>query len=169
MPLRTLARILKALNSEASPAQLAGAACLGMVMGLTPLWSLHNLLVLLLALVLRVNLSAFLLVFVLTTGIAYLADPLFDALGWALLTAGALEPMWTALYNTTLGRLSDFNNTVVLGSLVVALVLCPLVYAVLVRAVKRYRDHVQSWVKRTHLYQAIRGSRFFEVYSALRG
>lgn len=169
MPLRTLARILKTLNSEASPGQLAGAACLGMVMGLTPLWSLHNLVVLFLALVVRVNLSTFMLVFVLTSGVAYLVDPLFDALGWALLSAQALAPLWTAFYNTTLGRLSEFNNTVVLGSLVTALVLCPVVYAALVWSVNRYRTTFQAWVRRTYLYQMISGSRFYEIYSALRG
>jgi len=59
--LNALAKLLRALNSETDPAQIALGACFGFVMGLTPLFSLHNLVVLFLALVLRANLMAFLL------------------------------------------------------------------------------------------------------------
>ena len=55
--LTLLARILKALNSETSARSLAIAVVLGMFLGLTPLWRVHNLIILLAALIFRVNLS----------------------------------------------------------------------------------------------------------------
>src|SRR5581483_8555891 len=119
--LKTLANLLKVLNSETHPGQISLAFCLAMVAGLTPLWSLHNLLVLLLVLLVRVNLSAFLLGLAFFSGLAYGLDPLFHRVGLAVLTAGPLDGLWTALYNSPVWRMERFNNTLVKGSLVVSL------------------------------------------------
>ena len=59
--LRAIAKLLKALNSESNPVQISLAFCFALIAGFTPLLSLHNLLVLFLVLILRVNLSAFIL------------------------------------------------------------------------------------------------------------
>ncbi|MCA9481390.1 MAG: DUF2062 domain-containing protein, partial [Nitrospira sp.] len=75
--IKLLAKLLRVLNSETEPGQISLGFGLAMIAGLTPLLSLHNLLVLLLVCVLRVNLSAFLLGLALCTGIAYALDPLF--------------------------------------------------------------------------------------------
>ena len=42
-----IAKLIKILRSAATPGQIAGGVILGMIPGLTPVWSLHNLLVLL--------------------------------------------------------------------------------------------------------------------------
>ena len=118
-----LAKLLKMLNSEAEPHQISAGFCLAMIAGFTPLWSLHNLLVLFFALILRVNLSAFLLGWVVFSGVAYLLDPIFHALGYKILTIEGLTGLWTTLYNMPLFRLAHFNNTVLMGSLIVSLIL----------------------------------------------
>ena len=43
---RFLAKLLKILRSAATPGQISGGFILGMIMGLPPFWSLHNLVVL---------------------------------------------------------------------------------------------------------------------------
>lgn len=43
--IRLLLKLIKALNSEASPWQLAFAIACGLVVGFTPLYSVHNLLI----------------------------------------------------------------------------------------------------------------------------
>lgn len=165
--LTVLARILKALNSETAPSQIAAAVALACVFGLTPLWTLHNAIVLLLVLWLRVNLSIFIVAWGLFTVLAFALDPVFDALGHAVLTADVLRPLWAALYGTDFGRLSDFNNTVVMGSLVVGLLLVPVVWYATVVLVRQYRGHIRSWVQRTHLYQVLRGTRLFNLYQSI--
>ena len=167
--LRTLARILKVLNSEAHPAQIAGAVALAAIMGLTPLWSLHNLLILLLVLVLRVNLSTFLVAFALFTGFAYLLDPAFHRLGLALLTSETLQGLWTGLYATVVGRLSGFNNTVVMGSLVASVVTAAVLYPLVVAGVRRYRTTIQAWVARSRLMTFLKASKFYRIYTEIRG
>src|SRR5680860_1154852 len=116
--IKLLAKLLRVLNSETEPGQLSLGLCFAMVVGFTPLLSLHNLFVFLLVFILRVNISAFLLGLVLFTGIAYLLDPLFHLLGLAVLTAPSLEGLWTSLYQSVWWRLEHFNNSIVMGSLV---------------------------------------------------
>lgn len=166
--LTVLARILKVLNSETAPSQIAAAVALACVFGMTPVWTLHNAIVLLLVLWLRVNLSIFIVAWGLFTVLAFALDPVIDAVGHALLTADALRPLWAGFYGTDLGRLSDFNNTVVMGSLVVSLLLVPVLWYATVVLVRQYRSRIRSWVQRTHLYQVLRGTRLFNLYQSIR-
>ena len=163
------ARILKVLNSETDPAQIAAAVGLALLFGLTPLWTLHNAIVLLLVLFLRVNLSLFLLAWGFFTVLAFALDPVFDALGHAVLTAEALRPLWAAFSATDIGRLSDFNNTVVMGSLCVGLALLPVVWIATVHGVRHYRVHVLDWMRRRRVFQLVRASRLYTTYQSLRG
>ncbi len=166
---RTVAKLLRVLNSETEPGQISLGFCFALVAGLTPLWSLHNLVVLLLVLILRVNLSAFLLGLLFFSGLAYLLDPLFHRLGLALLTAGSLEGLWTSLYNTTLWRLERFNNSIVMGSLVFSLVVFVPFYLLSNMLIRRYRAHVLSWVQKTRLMQMFRASKLYNAYHSISG
>ncbi len=166
---RTVAKLLRVLNSETEPGQISLGFCFALVAGLTPLWSLHNLVVLLLVLILRVNLSAFLLGLLFFSGLAYLLDPLFHRLGLALLTAASLEGLWTSLYNTTLWRLERFNNSIVMGSLVFSLVVFVPSYLFSNMLIRRYRAHVLSWVQKTRLMQMFRASKLYNAYQTISG
>lgn len=166
-----VAHILKVLNSETSPAQIAAAVLLALFMGLSPLSAPHNLLLLLLVLVLRVNLSLFLLSFVLFSGIAWLLDPLAHTRGKTLLEAGALEGLWTAMYNTGFWRFLGFNNTVLLGQVVIALVLAVPVYLGVTFTVRNYRERLRERILNSRLMLALKsskwGSKFYSIYSSL--
>ena len=162
--LEALAKLLAVLNSETEPGQITLGFCFAMVAGFPPLWSLHNILVLLLVLLLRVNLSAFLLGLGFFSAVAFTLDPLFHRLGLAVLTASSLEPLWTALYNQTLWRLEQFNDSIVMGSLLVSLVLfVPLLFtgnALIVR----YRVHVLAWVQRMRIMKWLKVTQFWRLY-----
>jgi uncharacterized protein (TIGR03546 family) len=164
-----IAKILKALNSEAEPGQISLALCFGMIAGLTPLLSLHNLLILFFVLVLRVNLSTFILAWGLFSGVAYLLDPLFHRIGLSVLRASPLEGLWTALYNVTLCRLESFNNSIVMGSLVFSAVLFIPVYLISNVAIRRYRDHILAWVRESRIMQILKGSKLYAAYQRVSG
>lgn len=170
--LRLVARLLRVLNSESEPGQISLAFCFAMVAGLTPLLSLHNVLVFFLVLVLRVNLSAFILAFIFFSGLAFILDPIFHVIGLGLLTASPLEWLWTVMYNSTLWRVEKFNNSVVMGSLFFSLVLFAPAYFIFNSLILRYRESVLEWVRKTHLMQAFKASRLYKLYSSyseLRG
>ena len=165
--LKTLANLLRVLNSETEPGQISLGLCFALIAGLTPLWSLHNIVVLLGVLVLRVNLSAFLVALPVFSGLAYLLDPLFHAIGLPLLTSGSLEPLWTSLYNSTLWRLERFNNSIVMGSLVFSLVAFVPTLLLFNCLIRRYRDHVLAWVQQTRIMQLFKASKLYGAYHSV--
>ncbi len=162
--LRATAKLLTILNSETEPGQISLAMAFSLIVGLTPLWSLHNLLVLLIVLLLRVNLSAFLLGTAVFSGLAYLLDPLFHRIGLAVLMTPSLEALWTALYNSTLWRIERFNNSIVMGSLLVSLALFVPTVLTFNWAIRKYRERVLAKVKQLRVVQALTATRFFQMY-----
>lgn len=164
-----LARLLKALNSESGPWAIAWAFVLGMIMGITPLFSVHNLLILFLAMSLRVNFSGFLLAWIFFSGVAYLFDPVADWLGAALLQADALQGLWVSLYYNPVARLAQFNHTITLGSLVFALAFAPLWLFISYHLVINYRKRVQAWFAKLKVVQALKGSKFWSIYQRING
>lgn len=149
--IRAAVKLIRIIGSETEPGQISLGFAFALVAGFTPLLSLHNLFVLFLILVLRVNLSAFLLGLAFFSGIAYLLDPLFHRIGLAALTASSLEGLWTALYNSTLWRLERFNNSIVMGSLIASVILFAPLYLVSNRLILKYREHFLAWVQKTKL------------------
>jgi uncharacterized protein (TIGR03546 family) len=167
--IEAVANLLKVLNSETEPGQISLALCLSMIAGLTPTLSPHNLLVLLLALVLRVNLSAFGLGWAFFSAVAYLLDPLFHRIGLGILTAPSLTAMWTGLYNTAWFRLDRLNNTIVMGSLVFCVIAFIPGFLLFNLLIRRYREHILGWVRKTRLMRAVQASQFYQIYQSVSG
>lgn len=167
--LRLLAKLLKALNSESDSSQISLALVAGMIVGVTPFWSLHNLIVLFLVCVIRVNVSAFFVAVALFTGIGYLLDPLMDDIGAQLLAEPSLQAFWTGLYSNTGWRLAHFNNTLTLGSFVSAIVVALPMFFITKTLIKLYRAHVLEWVGKLKIVMWLRATPFYRAYSALSG
>lgn len=167
--LKLIQSLVKTLHSEGTPGQVAAGLALGSILGLTPLVSLHNAVVVGLIVLMNVSIPGAMLGWALFTPIGFLLDPLFDAIGRALLLgAPALRPLWTALYNVPVVPLASFNNTVVLGSLVVSLVLGVPVFYGARWGVTRYRATVAERVRRSALYRAVAASKLYGVYRLFR-
>ena len=167
--IKMIANLLKILNSDADPSQISLALGFALVSGLLPFFSPLSLLILLIVFLMRVNLSAYLLGTAFFSGVAYLLDPLLHRIGLAVLAAGPLEGLWTTLYNSTLWRIQRFNNSVVMGGLVFG-ILCFVPLVLLANAlIRRYREHVLAWVKKTRLMQAFTASKFYDIYVKASG
>ena len=165
---RFLAKLLKILRSAATPGQIAGGFILGMIIGLTPFWSLHNLVVLLLIIILNVNIAMALFSFAIFSGVAYLADPLFHNLGFFVLAdVKALHGLWSALYNVPIIALSRFNNTVVTGSLLSALILLLPLYFLIKKSVLIYREKLEPLLLKLKIVKVIKGTKFYSVYEKI--
>lgn len=164
-----VAKALKVLNSETEPVQISLAVCFAMIIGLTPIWRLHNLLILLLVMTMRVNLSTFILSLGLFSAMAYLLDPLFHIIGMSVLSAEALNTLWTAMYNNIILRFSRFNNSVTMGSLVFSVTLFIPLLLILNSAIRNYREHLLGWVRKTRIVQAFEASEFYRIYQTISG
>ena len=167
--LELLAKLFKILRSGESPAQIAGGFILGMIPGLTPPMNLHNLLILILVIILNVNISSAIFAFILFSGIAYLMDPVFHSLGFYLLVdIPSLKDFWTTLYNTPVIGLSNFNNTVVLGSLIISVLLLVPVYFLMKKFVVVYRERLDSRMQKLKIVQFLKGSKIYSFYEKVK-
>ena len=166
--LKLIQSLVGALHSEGTPGQLAAGIVLGSFLGLTPLINVHNAVIFALLVLLNVSFAGGLLGWALFVPIGFLLDPLFDWIGHGLLLAPSLRSMWTSLYNMPIMPLTNFNNTVVLGSLVFALVFAIPLFFALRRAVARYRETVGARVRQSKFYRALTASKAYNVYKMFR-
>jgi uncharacterized protein (TIGR03546 family) len=166
--LKLLQSIISTLNSEGTPRQIAAGFALGAALGLTPLVNIHNLLVFAAACLLNVSFGGFLLGWTVFVPLGFALDPLFHAVGLALLQAPALTGLWTALYNTTGVPLTNFNNSVVLGSFVSWVVLWLPIFLLARWLVVRYRAHVYERLKKMRFFQALAASKLYNTYLMFR-
>lgn len=137
-------KFFKALNSSQTPWQMSLALSLGMVMGLTPYSGIQTIILIFIVLVVNVHVGLFLISSAFFAGIGYMFDPYFEQLGYYLLNMQALDGVFTAAYNSALIRLTYFNNTIVLGSNIVAFILLFPMFFILNRVVYIYRDKIAS-------------------------
>lgn len=72
--IKILKKIIKALGSDSSPNQLAFGFALGMILGLTPFWNIHNLLLIFIIAIISVNIGTVFLGFAIFGIIAPLLD-----------------------------------------------------------------------------------------------
>lgn len=167
--LTLLARFLKALNSETGAWALAFAFVLGMIMGFTPLFRVHNAAILLIALLFRINLSGFLVSWMICSGIAYLLDPWFHSIGSAVLQADSWQPVWQGMYESAWWRVLQYHHSITMGSVIVSLCFAPILALTSYFLVTQYRQRVQKWFFKLRLVQALRANKFWAIYADLRG
>ena len=164
----TLNKVIKILHSDASPAQVAGGACLGMVLGITPLCSVHNLLVLFLVLIFRVNPGAVTVSWVVFSLLSFPLDPLSHIVGLKLLKAQTLFDFWTQLYNVPLMTWTRFNNSVTLGSLTISILFFVPLFIFARWFVAAYRGSLKEKIERLKLVRLIKGSLIYRWYARVR-
>ena len=167
--LKLLQSLIKTLHSEGTPGQVAAGIALGSVLGLTPLMNVHNLLIAALILVMNVSVGGAMLGWALFLPMGFLLDPVFDRIGRRLLLEmPALEPLWTAWFNTPVLPYTNFNNTIVLGSFVAWLALVLPIFFAARYGVSRYRATLGERVRRSRFYNAVTASKAYNVYTWFR-
>ncbi len=166
--LKFLQTLIKALNSDGTPGQVAMGMALGLCLGLSPIASLHNVLVVAIAMLTTVSFPGFMLGWAIAIPLGFALDPLFDRVGMRLLTTDALAPLFTWIVNTPVVSLSRLNNTIVLGALVTWLVLLLPSFFVFRMLVARYRAHVFARLEQMRFFQALKASKLYQVYEMFR-
>lgn len=167
--LQIIKNFIRVLRAGQTPRQIAAGFALGAIVGLMPFFTLQGFLLWLVILILDVNLSATLLAVTVFAFVAYIFDPLFHELGYFLLAdISSLHALWTSMYNAPIAPLTRFNNTVVLGSFVVGLLLFLPVYFGMHRFVLAYRTHLHTKVERLKIYQVISKSTLVKWYDRIK-
>lgn len=165
--LTMIAKLLKILNSDSSPGQIALGFAFALFIGLTPFFSLHNLVILLLVFIIRVNLGGFFLAAAVFTLLAYLLDPVSIQIGEKLLNDPAMVGFWTELYQSDAWRAFKFNHTLLLGSVVLSAVLFIPVWVIFSILIKQYRTRLMAWFEKLKIVKFIKASKFYQAYERL--
>jgi len=167
--LKLVRDFLNVLRAGQTPNQIASGFALGSILGFSPMLTLQGIFIWLVILVFNVNLSAALLALTVFSLVAFLLDPLFHTLGYAVLVnIPALQNFWTWMYNAPLAPLTRFNNTVVMGSFLAALVLAVPVYFGMKRFVVAYRQHIHAKIEKWKIFQIIKRSLLVRWYERVR-
>jgi uncharacterized protein (TIGR03546 family) len=162
--LKQLFALIKMLNSETGQNQIAAGVAAGFILGMTPALSLQSLLVFLCLFFFRIQmgmafLSAFFFAF-----IAWLMDPAFHAIGSAVLQAPALQGIFTTLYNMPIIPYTRFNNSIVMGSGVVSILLAPVIFWIARALIIKYRLAVVERFKQTKIWKAVKATSLYKWY-----
>ena len=167
--IKLLRSLAKTLHSDGSPGQIAFGIALGAALGLTPITNAHNLIVLLLLAVLNVSFAAGLFAWAAFVPIGFMFDPVFDRIGrFLLVDVPALRPLWTSWDNIPGLALTNFNNTVVLGSVTAWLALFVPIYFASRYGVVTYRATLGERVKNSRYYKLLEASQLYNVYRWFR-
>ncbi len=162
--LKQLFSFIKLLNSDTGKISLALGMTCGFILGMTPVLSLHSLLIFLILFFFRIQLGAALVTAFFFKFVAFLLDPVFHLVGSKVLEIEALQGIYTQLYNMPIIPYTRFNNSVVMGSAVVTFTLSPFVYVLSAMFITKYREVVVARMKETKFWKALEATKFYQWY-----
>lgn len=162
--LKQLFGLIKLLNSETGTNQIATGVAAGFILGMTPALSLQSLLVFICIFLFRIQIGAAFIAAFFFAFVAFLLDPVFHFVGTFILQLSLFEPLFTKLYNMPILPYTRFNNTIVMGSGVVAIALSPVVFVLTKVLVKKYRVAVVARIKNTRAWKALQSTSLYQWY-----
>lgn len=156
--LRSLRFIASALSSASSPRQLALGFSMGMVIGIVPKDNLTAVILLFILAGSKVNLCSASLGTLLFSWLALLTDPLSHLIGRSVLVTPSLQGLWQSVYELPFAPWTSFNNTIVMGSLILGLLLFYPVYRISKPQFEKYLPVVAQKLKQYRIVQLLWGT-----------
>ncbi len=163
--IKQLIGLIKLLHSDTGQNQIASGLAFGIFLGFAPFLSLQTFLVLFIVFIFRVQLGAAFLSAFFFKFVAFLLDPVADILGRSVLENSGLRGIWSTMYNVPLLPMTRFNNSIVMGSFLISLVLCPLLFFVFRKTIIKYRRDIVQRVEATKFWKAFKATKFYLWYS----
>jgi len=163
--LKQLFSFLKLLNSDTGTNELAmGMAC-GLILGFSPFLSLQTLVLILLIFMFRIQIGAALFSSFLFKFVAFLLDPVTDTLGRWVLEARPMRPVFVTLYNLPIVPFTRFNNSIVMGSAVLGIVLLIPSFLLFRFLIEKYREKVVAKFQGTKFWKLLKATALFKWYA----
>ncbi|WP_291171587.1 TIGR03546 family protein [Gimesia sp.] len=156
--LRPLRFLAGAFSGASSPRQLALGFSMGMIIGLVPKENLTSVLLLFLLASLKINLSSASLATLLFSWLALLLDPLSHLIGHSVLLAAPMQGVWRWFYELPLAPWTDFNNTIVMGSLILGLLLFYPTYRLTRPLFEKYTPLLAAKLQKYRIVQILWGT-----------
>lgn len=162
--LKQIFNFLKLLNSDTGTNQLASGLAFGLILGFAPFISIQTFLVLIIVFVFRVQIGAVFLSAFFFKFVAFLFDYPAHLLGKTVLEMEGLKGLFTSMYNMPLVPMTRFNNSIVMGSMIVSILLFPFVYVLFQKLILKYRQTVVARFKGTKYWKAFTATKLYNWY-----
>lgn len=163
--LKQIFSFFQMLNSDTGHNQIAAGLACGIVLGFSPFLSLQTLIILFLLFFLRIQVGAAFLSAFFFKLVAWIIDPLADLLGKSVLESEGLRPLFVTLYNAPLVPLTRFNNSIVMGSMIVGFLLAIPGFFIFRNLVLKYRVTIVARFEQTKFWKAWKATKFYGWYS----
>jgi len=163
MIIKLLKSIFQALQTDISPVQVAFGFALGAFLGFVPgilLFCFFFIVIM----ILRVNIGAALAGWTLFGLIGLLTDPLADILGFFVLKLGFLQGLWTGFYNASVIPWTNFNNTIVMGNIVLAILLFFPLYYFSKKFIIWYRANYRDKIAKYRIVKILTASSWYLTF-----
>lgn len=163
--LKQIFSLLNLLNSDTGHNQIAAGIACGLILGFAPVFSLQTILVFLLLFFFRIQIGAAFLAAAGFKFIAYLLDPVSNAVGMWALELDALKPLYTELYNMPIVPLTRFYNSIVMGAGLISIVLAIPIFFISRSLILTYRAQIVARYQQTKFWKALKATKFYGWYS----
>lgn len=142
-------KMIKFLNSDAHPAQIAGGALIGCMLGFTPMVGPHTALLLTFLLIFRVNVGTALFFWGITKPLAFALLPdLGISIGQAMLADGSNTRAWLVKASLTpVIGLVEWKKHAVVGGMVTGAGLGLLLFFPIIAVISGYRAAVKEKIR----------------------
>lgn len=160
--LNAIINFFKSLNNNSHPGEIAHAVSIGVLLGFLPKDNALWYLLFIFFLFVRINKAVYLLVILGIGSFAFTLDNFFDKIGYAVLTYDKLEPVFATLLEVPFVAFTNFNNTIVMGSLVFGIVAYFPVYILARLFVKLWRSTLAPKISSLKIWKAIKKIPFVE-------
>lgn len=167
--LKQIFALVKLLHSDTETTSIALGVCMGFILGMTPAFSLQTVLVFMLLFIFRIQIGAAFLSAFFFKFIAFFLDPVFNAIGCAVLEMEGLKGLFTEMYNMPIVPLTRFYNSIVMGSGVVSIALIPVVFVVSKIMIIKYRSTVVAKAKQSKFWKLFTATTFYKWYATYDG
>ena len=149
-------KLIKALSSNTDPGAIAHAFCCGILLGFVPKDNLLWYILFVFMFFMRIQRATYVLSVVVGALLAALLDPVFDTIGYWVLTQPDAIPFYVNLLNVPFVAFTKFNNTIVMGSLLCGIVFYVPLYWLSRLVIFLWRKYLAEGVRRLKLVQLLK-------------
>lgn len=162
--LKQIFAFLKLLNSDTGTNSLAVGLTLGLFLGFAPFLSIQTFLIIAIVFFFRIQIGAAFVSAFFFKFIAWMIDTPADFLGQAILESASLRPLFTEMYNVPLLPMTRFNNSIIMGSFAISLILSIPGFFIFRKLIATYRAQVVARFKSTKFWKAFAATPLYNWY-----
>ncbi|OGI08837.1 MAG: hypothetical protein A2Y40_05080 [Candidatus Margulisbacteria bacterium GWF2_35_9] len=169
--LRLIFKVIKVIQSNDSPKRLAWGFAYGGLLGLVPGFTIYHIVLFIGVYLFSVNIGMTLLSYAFFKVVTVFISRYTHIIGYKLLVDYVgLKAFWTSLYNVPIIPWTKFNNTVVLGGIILSFCLFIPNYFIMMQLIKLYRknmrDKLKEKIDKFKVVKILKGSKLVKLYGS---